>query len=86
MTLVRTDRFKHDYQRLPKHIQKQTDRKLHYLVADITHPSLRIKRVRRFEHVFEGSITRDYRFLFQITSQGYILLRIGTHSILDAPG
>ena len=86
MILVRTDRFKHDYQRLPKHIQKQTDRKLRYLVADTTHPSLRIKRVRRFEDVFEGSITRDYRFLFQITSGGYILLRIGSHDILDRAG
>ena len=83
MTLVRTDRFKHDYQRLPKHIQKQTDRKLRYLVTDITHPSLRIKRVRRYNEVFEGSITKDYRFLFQTTPDGYVLLRIGTHDILD---
>jgi hypothetical protein len=25
----------------------------------------------------------DYRFLFQITSEGYILLRIGKHEILE---
>ncbi len=69
--------------KLPPHIRKQTDRKLRYLATDITHPSLRIKRVRKYKEVFEGSITKDYRFLFQITPEGYILLRIGTHDILD---
>ena len=83
MKLTQVNRFKRDYKKLPLHIRKQTDRKLQYLVNDITHPSLRIKRVRKYTDVFEGSITKDYRFLFQITREGYTLLRIGTHDILN---
>ena len=83
MKLTRASRFKRDYKKLPSDIQKQTDRKLQYLASDITHPSLRIKRVRKYTGVFEGSITKDYRFLFQITGEGYTLLRIGTHDILN---
>jgi len=83
MKLLRTNRFLQDYKKLPAHIRKQTDRKLAYLTEDIAHPSLRIKRVRKYKDIFEGSITKDYRFLFQITTDAYILLRIGRHDILE---
>jgi len=83
MKLIRTNHFKRDYRKLPPRIQEQTDNKLRYLVGDIRHPSLRVKRVRRYRDVFEGSITKHYRFLFKITSEGYILLRVGRHDILE---
>jgi len=83
MKLLRTNRFLQDYKKLPARIRKQTDRKLLYLAQDISHPSLRVKRVRKYRDVFEGSITKDYRFLFQITTDAYILLRIGRHDILE---
>jgi len=83
MKLSRTNRFVQDYKRLPARIQKQADRKLRYLAQNIAHPSLRVKRVRKYKDIFEGSITRDYRFLFQIVTDGYILLRIGRHDILE---
>jgi len=83
MKLIRTDHFTRDYKKLPARIQEQTDNKLRYLVRDIRHPSLRVKRVRRYRDIFEGSITTHYRFLFKITSGGYILLRAGRHDILE---
>ncbi len=83
MKLIRTDRFLEDYRKLPAQIQKQTDRKLKYLAEKVAHPSLRVKRVRKHEEVYEGSINLDYRFLFAITSEGYLLLRIGRHDILE---
>ena len=86
MRLIRTDRFKRDYRKLPVRIQRQADKKLRYLVENIAHPSLRVRRVHRCEHVFEGSITKDYRLLFQITTDEYILLRIGKHDILNTSG
>ena len=46
MKLLRTKRFVHDYGELPKTVQKQTDRKLRYLVENLAHPSLRVKRMR----------------------------------------
>ena len=83
MKLIRTDRFLDDYRKLPGQVRKQTDRKLRCLVENVAHPSLRVKRVRKYRGVFEGSINRDYRFLFQITTGAYILLRIGRHDILE---
>lgn len=83
MKLIRTDHFLEDYRKLPAQVRKQADRKLRYLAENLGHPSLRVKRVRKYEGVYEGSINRDYRFLFLITSEGYVLLRIGRHDILE---
>ena len=84
--LIRTDRFKKEYSKLPKNIKRITDNKLRFLVKNIHHPSLRVKKVKGFHGVFEGSITMNYRFFFQIMNQqayqAYVLIRIGTHDEL----
>ena len=83
MQLIQTTHFKRDYKKLPASIQKRTDEKLKFLVQNVSHPSLRVKRVQKYKGVFEGSVTKNYRFFFQITTQGYILLRVGKHDILE---
>ena len=85
MTLEWKPSFTKSYQKLPQRIQKQTDQKLGFLIQDISHPSLRIKKVqgslrgKKVVDVYELSITMRYRLLFQKTSDAYILLVIGTH-------
>ena len=83
MRLVRTERFKREFRKLPEHIRKQAIRKLKLLVMNPRHPSLRVKKirgeVRGYRDVFEGSITKDYRFLFRVEEGSYILLTCGTH-------
>jgi len=81
--LIWTNRFTRDYKALTPNLQKQTDKQLRHLSRDISYPSLRVKRVQKRKGVFEGSITKQYRFLFQITTDAYILLRVGKHSILE---
>lgn len=83
MRLIRNKRFKKDYKKLPPDIQKQTDKKLDFLLEDYNHPSLRTKRVLKCKGIFEASITKDYRFLFLVDSDAYILIRVGKHDILD---
>jgi len=83
MQLIETAHFKRDYKNLPSSIQKRANEKLKLLVQNISHPSLRVKKTRKYKSIFEGSITKDYRFLFQITTEGYILLMIGKHNILE---
>jgi mRNA interferase RelE/StbE len=83
MKLIRTDRFLRDYRKLPAQVRRHTERKLLYLVQDIGHPSLRVRRVRKYADVYEASITMQYRLLFQITAEAYVLLRIGRHDILE---
>ena len=75
--------FTKRYQKLPQQIQKQSDQKLGFLLSDIRHPSLRIKKVKGLktnEDIFELSITMNYRLLFLIRDDTYILLTIGTHN------
>lgn len=78
--------FVKDYQKLPRHVQKQTDRRLGFLLQDIAHPSLRVKKVqgsirgKKLTNVYELSVTMNYRLFFQKTSDIYILLAIGTHT------
>jgi len=83
MQLIQTTHFKRDYKKLPSSIQKRTDEKLKLLIQNISYPSLRVKRVQKYKGVFEGSITKDYRFFFQITTEGFILLRAEKHDILE---
>ena len=80
MKLSRTDRFKKDYQKLPQRIQKQTNQKLAFLLQDIRHPSLRVKKLKGEYSLFELSITMNYRLLFTIEDEAYVLRRIGTHT------
>ena len=83
MQLIQTTHFKRDYKKLPASIQKRTDEKLEFLVQNVSHPSLRVKRIQKYKGVFEGSVTKNYRFFFQVITQGYILLRVGKHDILE---
>jgi len=81
--LVKTRSFIADYEALPAEVRRRVDQKLRFLAENIAHPSPRVKRVRRWEGVLEGSVNMSYRFLFQITTGAYALLRVGKHDILD---
>ena len=83
MDVEPTERFLKDYEKLPESLQDLVGRKLELLVANIRHRSLRVKPVRSQPGVYEGSINMKYRFLFTIEPHAYVLLRVGTHAILD---
>ncbi len=76
-------RFKKEYNKLPKEIQKAFDKKLSLFLKETSHPSLRVKRIQGTKNQWEGSITMQYRFTFQFLNKNGVLLRtIGTHDIL----
>jgi mRNA interferase RelE/StbE len=84
MKVIRTEPFKRDFQRLPEAIKRRIEAALRLLIANPHHPSLRIKKVRGkllkgYDNIFEGRITRDYRFFFLIETDAYVLLRCGRH-------
>jgi mRNA interferase RelE/StbE len=84
MKVLRTSPFKRDFQRLSEAIKRRTEAALRLLMANPHHPSLRIKKVKGnilqgYENIFEGRITRDYRFFFLIETDVYKLLRCGKH-------
>jgi len=84
MKVIRTESFKRDFRKLPEAIKRRTANSLRILMSNPHHPSLRVKKVRGeilkgYDNIFEGRITRDYRFFFLIETDVYILLRCGRH-------
>jgi addiction module RelE/StbE family toxin len=83
MKIRRTDRFKKDYQKLPPDIQQRVDQKLRFLARDPRHPSLRIHKLRAVRGLWELSVTVNYRVVFEINDEYYVLLGVGSHRIVD---
>jgi mRNA-degrading endonuclease RelE of RelBE toxin-antitoxin system len=84
MKIIRTHLFKDDFQKLPDNIKRSAEKALRMLLNDPRHPSLHIKKtkgevIKGYQNVFEGRIIRNYRFLFLIESDAYVLLRCGSH-------
>ena len=79
MELFFTRCFQKDYKKLPTEIQKRASKKLEFLLQNISHLSLRIKKVKKYKSLFESSVTMRYRCLFRIDGDFYYLIRIGRH-------
>lgn len=76
-------RFKKEYNNLPREIQKAFDQKLQLFLQEMSHPSLRVKRIQGTKTRWEGSVTMKYRFTFEFLENGLIFRTIGTHDILN---
>jgi len=85
MEIRTTKSFDRDWRTLPPGVKRRARKKFDLLLKDPRHPSLGLKKMKGYQEIWEGRITRDYRFTFQITGQGYLLRRIGSHDILRKP-
>ncbi len=85
MKLFFTHSFIRDFQALPDQLQKTAEKKLKLFLSNQRHPSLNIKKMQDPRDIWEGRITKGYRFTFQIEGEICILRRIGTHDILRTP-
>ncbi len=84
MKIVYTKAFVRDYRKLPENIQKLFEKQLSLLFSNPKHPSLYIKKtkgniLKNYTNIFEGRIDKNYRFIFLIEDNQYILLRCGSH-------
>ena len=75
-------RFKKEYNNLPKEIQKAFDEKLSLFLKQMSHPSLRVKRIQGTKNRWEGSVTMRYRFTSEFIKERVLFRAIGTHDIL----
>lgn len=83
MKLRPTERFAQDYENLPERLQKQTDKALDFLLQNLRHPSLRAHRIRGTARYWEARVTREYRIIFTIEGDTYVLYGVGPHDIID---
>jgi mRNA-degrading endonuclease RelE of RelBE toxin-antitoxin system len=85
MKFVFTYSFIRDYRALPDQLQKTVDQKLNLFLNNQRHPSLNIKKMQDPRDIWEGRITKGYRFTFQVEGEVCLLRRLGTHDILRTP-
>ena len=85
MKIQTTRHFDKGFSKLPETIKERAKEKLSLFVENPQHPSLRVKKMQGHPYIWEGSITKSYRFTFQINGDVHILRRIGTHDILNKP-
>jgi mRNA-degrading endonuclease RelE of RelBE toxin-antitoxin system len=77
--------FERDYGDLPESIKEQSARQLTLFLDNPHHPSPRVKKTKGYPKAWEGRVTKNYRFPFQIEGETDILRRIGPPHILKTP-
>lgn len=82
MILARADSFERDFVRLPAQIQAPVEKAVLLLAQNARHPALRAKKIKGSKDIWEGRVTRGYRFTFNWQGNVIILRRVGTHDIL----
>jgi mRNA-degrading endonuclease RelE of RelBE toxin-antitoxin system len=80
-----TARFKKQFSKLPPPMKDLAKKQLGFLLSDPQHPSLNLKKMQDPRDIWEGRITKSYRFTFQIQGGTYVLRNVGTHDILRKP-
>ncbi len=70
---------------MPAAIRESAYENLGKLMEDPSYPSLRVKRIRGTDFIWEMSVNMNYRITFEIWPEGYYLRKIGTHDILNRP-
>jgi mRNA-degrading endonuclease RelE of RelBE toxin-antitoxin system len=79
MKLRFTERADRDYAELPFNIRKAFGKQLNFLLTNLRHPSLQTKKYSESMDVWQGRVTRGWRFYFKIEGDEYIILSIVPH-------
>jgi addiction module RelE/StbE family toxin len=78
-----SERFKKHYKNLHPTLQKQILEKVDVLTVSPTHPSLRTKRLKGTNDLYECSINMSIRLIWHYENQNIIiLLDVGNHDML----
>ncbi len=82
--LTFSPRFEKNYKKLSKAEKQQVKDKITRLSEDPMHPSLRTKRIKGTDNLFECSVNMDIRIIWYYEDDMLILLLdIGHHNILN---
>jgi mRNA-degrading endonuclease RelE of RelBE toxin-antitoxin system len=79
MKLRFTEKADRDYAGLPVIIRKAFGKQLRFLLTNRAHPSLHAKKYSEALDVWQGRVTRDWRFYFKIEGDEYVVLSIVPH-------
>lgn len=76
MRLLRTTHFDRSYSKATKEIQQAFDKQSLLLLQNLRYPSLRAKKIDETNDIWRARVTGDWRFLFQIVGDTYIVLEV----------
>jgi mRNA interferase RelE/StbE len=79
MRLALTNRFRRAYGELTNEEQALADKALRLLVENLRHPSLRVKRIKATEGIWEARVSRSMRLTFEVHGDLLVLRNIGRH-------
>ena len=80
-----TRRFERAYKRKPKGLQQALTEAIVRLQTDPSYPSLRVKKIRGIQDVWEASINMKHRMTFEYSPDGIILRNCSGHEALTRP-
>lgn len=67
------------YHALPPPVRKKADKQFELHMADIRHPSLKAKKYKGYQDVWQARIDHTWRFYFHIAPPHYLVVSIITH-------
>jgi mRNA interferase RelE/StbE len=79
MEIFFTERFKKDYKSFSEDMKQVIESKLKILSGNPFHPSLRTKKIKGKEDIFETSINMSVRMTWNYYEHGILLRAIGEH-------
>ena len=79
MNIYFSDLFLDGVQRLSFDAKKALKKKLDLLADNPKHPSLRTKKIKGREVIFEASVNMDIRITWEFYEDGILLRNIGRH-------
>ncbi len=79
MRLQYTDRFQRAYNDLTDDDAERVKKTLRLLVANLRHPSLRVKRMQGTDHIWEASASLSIRLTFEMHGDLIVLRNVGAH-------
>lgn len=87
--VVKTSRhFKKEFKKLPVDIKESAKKKLRFLLDNLSHPGLRVKKVMGYHEeppIMEMSLNMSFRITFQVFPDFIYLRHVGTHEIFRHP-
>ena len=83
MKFRRERQFNRDFAKLPQQIQRRARKQLALFLANPRHASVRAKKMKGHTNLYEGRVTKDYRFIYRMENDTCVLLNIGKHEIVD---
>ena len=79
MRIRYTENFLKNYARAPAEIRMAFDKQVKFLVADLRHGSLQVKKYGGSKNIWQARVTQSWRFYFTIHGDTYYLLNILPH-------